>query len=93
MNDVFQQRVRAAAIAAWWTVLIAAGYLTFVWIFFVAMMSTRPAWYQFVLGPSVSWESLQNVGLWAVAIFKMCIWLMALIAMWLTLWARQLAKR
>jgi hypothetical protein len=93
MNDVFQQRVRAAAIAAWWTVLIAAGYLTLVWILFVAMMSSRPSWYQFLLGPAVSWESLQNVGLWAVAIFKMCIWLMALVAMWLTLWARQLGRR
>ena len=75
------------------TVLIAAGYLTLVWILFVAMMSARPSWYQSLLGPEVSWEHLQNVGLWAVAIFKMCIWLMALGAVWLTLWARQLGKR
>ena len=93
MNDAFRQRVRAAAIAAWWTVLIAVCYLTLVWILFVAMMSARPSWYQSLLGPGMSWEDIQNVGLWAVAIFKMCIWLMALVAMWLTLWARQLAKR
>ena len=93
MNDVFQQRVRAAAIAAWWTVLIAVGYLTLVWVLFVAMMSARPSWYQSLLGPGVSWEYAQNVSFWAVAIFKVCIWLMALVAMWLTLWARQLGKR
>jgi hypothetical protein len=92
MNDSFRQRVRAAAIAAWWTVLIAVCYLTLVWILFVAMMSARPLWYQSLLGPGVTWEYVQNIGFWAVAIFKMCIWLMAVVAMWLTLWARQLGK-
>jgi hypothetical protein len=93
MNDVFQQRIRAAAIAGWWTVLIAAGFLTLVWIIFLVLMSTRPSWYQSLLGPGVSWDDLQVVGLWAVAIFKMCIWLMALVVLWLTLWSRQLGKR
>jgi len=91
MNDVFQRRVRGAAIAGWWTVLIAAGYLTLVWIVFLVMNSARPAWYQAVLGP-VSWDALQNVALWAIAVLKICIWLMALAVVWLTLWARQLGK-
>jgi hypothetical protein len=43
MDDAFRQRVRAAATAAWWTVLIAVCYLTLVWILFVAMMSARPS--------------------------------------------------
>jgi len=93
MNDVFQQRVRAAAIAGWWTVLIAIGFLTLVWIQFLVLMSARPTWYRALLGPDVSWEYVQNVGFWAVAIFKMCIWLMALVAVWLTLWCRQLGRR
>ena len=93
MNDVFQQRLRAAATAGWWTLLIAVGFLTLVWIIFLVLMSTRPSWYQSLLGPGVSWEDLQMVGLWAVAIFKMCIWLMALVVLWLTLWSRQLGKR
>ena len=93
MNDAFQQRIRAAAIAGWWTVLIAVGYLTLVWIIFLVLMSTRPSWYQSLLGPGVSWEDLQMVGLWAVAIFKMCIWLMAVVVVGLTLWSRQLGKR
>jgi hypothetical protein len=41
----------------------------------------------------VTWEYVQNVGFWAVSISKMCIWLLALVVVWLTLWARQLGKR
>jgi hypothetical protein len=93
MNDVFQQRVRAAAIAGWWTVLIAIGFLTLVWIQFLVLMSARPAWYQSLLGPGVSWEYVQNVGFWVVSIFKVCIWQMAVGVVWLTLWSRQLGRR
>ena len=93
MNDVFQQRIRAAAIAGWWTVLIAMGFLTVVWIVFLALVSARPPWYESLLGPGVSWEYFQNVGFWAIAIFKLCIWLMAVVVMWLTLWSRQLGRR
>ena len=92
MNDVFQQRIRAAAIAGWWTVLIGIAFLTLVWILFLVLMSARPPWYQSLLGPGVSWEYVQHVGFWAVAIFKMCIWLMTLVVLWLTLWSRQLGK-
>jgi|KBSSwiStaDraftv2_1062776.scaffolds.fasta_scaffold2047811_1 hypothetical protein len=93
MNDVFQQRIRAAAIAGWWTVLIGLAFLTLVWILFLVLMSARPSWYQSLLGPGVSWEYIQHVGFWVVSIFKMCIWLMALVVLWLTLWSRQLGKR
>ena len=50
MNDVFQQRVRAAAVAGWWTLLIAIGFLTLVWIVFLVLVSARPAWLQRYLG-------------------------------------------
>jgi hypothetical protein len=93
MVDVFQQRIRTAAIAGWWTLLIATGFLTLVWMVFVLLISTRPPWYQSLLGPAIGWDDLQRVGFWAVAIFKMCLWLMGVVVMWLTLWSRQLAKR
>ncbi len=32
MNDVFQKRVRAAAVAGWWTLLIAVIFLAIQWI-------------------------------------------------------------
>ena len=92
MDDVFQRRVRTAAGAAWWTVLIAIVFLTLAWFLFQGIVSTRPAWYQALLGPGVSWERLQDVALWAFAIFKICVWLMALVALWLTLWAGRLRR-
>ncbi len=92
MNDNFQPRVRAAAIAGGWTLLIAVGFLTLIWILFLALVSARPAWMQSLLGPGVSWEYVQNVGFWIVSVFKMCIWLLGLAVVWLWLWARQLRK-
>ena len=92
MNDVFQQRVRAAATAGWWTVLIAVTFLASGWIVFLVLMSARPSWLLWLFGSGVSWDYVQNVGFWVVSIFKMCIWLMALAVVWLTLWAKQLEK-
>ena len=92
MNDVFQQQVKAAAVAGWWTVLIAIGFLALVWFVFLGFMSVRPAWLQSLLGPGVTWDYVQNVGFWAVSIFKACVWLMALAVVWLSIWARQLAR-
>ena len=93
MNDAFQQRVKAAAIAGWWTVLIAIVFLALVWFVFLALMSARPAWLQSMFGPGVTWEYVQNIGFWIVSVFKMWIWLLALVVVWPTLWARQLGKR
>ena len=93
MNDVFQQRVRAAAVAGWWTVLIAVIFLASAWVVFLVLMSARPPWLQWLFGPGVSWDYVQNVGFWVVSIFKMCVWLMALVVVWLTLWANQLEKK
>ena len=93
MNDVFQRRVRAAAIAGWWTLLIAIAFLTLVWIMFLVLMSARPPWLKPLFGPGVSWDYVQNVGFWTVSIFKMCIWLMAVVVVWLTLWAKQLRRQ
>jgi hypothetical protein len=93
MNDAFQQRVRAAAVAGWWTVLVAISFLVSVWILFLVLMSARPPWLQWMFGSGVSWDYVQNVWFWAISIFKMCVWLLALMVVWLTLWANQLEKR
>jgi hypothetical protein len=92
MNDVFQQRVRAAATAGWWTVLVGVSFLASVWIVFLVLMSARPSWLLWLFSSGVSWDYVQNVGFWVVSIFKMCIWLMARAVVWLTLWAKQLEK-
>lgn len=93
MNDVFEKRVRAAAVAGWWTLLIAIAFLNFLWIVYLLVMSAHPAWLLSWCGPNITWSFLQTVWFWAIAILKVCVWLLALVVLWLTLWARQLKKR
>ena len=93
MNDTFERRVRAAAVAGWWTLLIAAGFLLVQWIVYLAVMNARPAWILSLWGTDPSWEFVQIAWFWVTAIFKLCVWLAALVVIWLTLWARQLQKR
>jgi hypothetical protein len=93
MNDLFEKRVRAAAAAGWWTVLIAVAFITLQWIVYLAVMSARPAWLLSMWGPAASWPLVQQVWFWAIVVLKFVLWLMILVAIWLTLWARQLRKR
>lgn len=93
MNDPFEKRVRAAAVAGWWTLLVAVSFLTLQWFAYLAVMSARPAWLVTLWGPGVDWTFVQNVWFWAIAILKFSVWLLALVVLWLTLWAWQLRKR
>jgi hypothetical protein len=93
MNDVFEKRVKAAAVAGWWTLLIAVGFLLIQWIGYLLVMSAQPAWLLSLWGPDITWSFVQTVWFWAIAIMKVCIWPLALVVLWLTLWARQLRKR
>lgn len=93
MNDVFEKRVKAAAVAGWWTLLIAVGFITLLWIIYLVVMSARPAWLLAMWGPDFDWVFVRTVWFWAIAILKFIVWLMALGVIWLTLWAWQLRKR
>jgi hypothetical protein len=93
MNDIFENRVRAAAVAGWWTLLIAVGFITLQWVVYLLVMSARPAWVLSMWGPGFDWSFVQTVWFWAIAVLKFSVWLLALVVIWLTLWARQLGKR
>jgi hypothetical protein len=92
MNEAFERKVRAAAVAGWWVVLLAVGFLTLLWLSYLAVTSAHPAWLLPLWGPGADWPFVQNVWFWAMAAFKFCVWLMAFAALWLTLWARRLRK-
>lgn len=97
MNDVFQKRVRAAAVAGWWTLLIAVIFLAiqwgaYQWIDYQFRTFGQVRWLETIWGRNLDWSIVKDIWLWMTAIFKMCIWLMALMVVWLTLWARQLRK-
>lgn len=93
MNETFENRVRAAAVALWWAALIAVVFISLQWIIYLAVMNARPAWVLSMWGPNIDWAFVQLVWFWGIAIMKFLLWLIVLIALWLTLWARQLRKR
>jgi hypothetical protein len=92
MNDPFEIRVSAAAGATWWTVLAGFIFLMIQWVLYLIFMSTRPTWLLRLWGPDVTWPFVQTVWFWSAAALKTFLWLLALVALWLTLWARRLRK-
>ena len=92
MNDEFAKRVRAAAIAGWWTVLIVAAFTTFQWLAYLCVLKNRPACVRAMWGPDVTWATVESVWLWAIAALKFFIWLMVTVLIWLSLWARKLRR-
>ena len=83
--------MRAAAVAGWWTLLVAVIFLTAVWFVFLALMSGPPLWVESLWG-GMARDQLFTIGVWLVGIWKLFLWCWALVALWLTLWARQLRK-
>ena len=92
MNNCFENRVWAAAVAGWWAILIAWAALALAWLAYLGITSVRPAWLLSLCGPDVSWSELETISLWIIAVFKLCIWLAAFAATWLTLWSWRLHK-
>jgi hypothetical protein len=93
MEDIFEKRVRAAAIAAWWTILVGTIFLVLQWTLYLVFMSARPAWLLWLCGPDVGWPFIQTVWLWAATLFKALLWMLAVIALWLTFWSKKLRKQ
>jgi hypothetical protein len=92
MNDSFEKKVRAAAVATWWVVLIGYALLIVTWAAYLGFVTTRPAWLIGMWGQDVTWDFMQTVSLWFLGVFKLFLWFLFLAALWLTLWARQLRK-
>jgi hypothetical protein len=85
-------KVRSAAVAGWWTLLVAVAFAVLLWVAYLAFVKSRPGWVASLLGPDVSWETIQTIWLWIYTVYRLCIWILLLVVVWLTLWARQLRK-
>ena len=92
MNDAFEKKVRAAAVAGWWVALIVLALLLIQYLAYLSLVPTRPAWLIAMWGQGVDWPFLENVWFWGIVALKAIFWLLTLLALWLTLWARQLRK-
>ena len=93
MDDTFAARVRGAAVAAWWTLLIAFGFLMLQWVVYLQVMSAKPEWAASFWRPGATWASINAVWFFALVVVKLTLWPLLLCAVWLTSWARQLRKR
>ncbi len=91
MDDLLHKKVRAAAVAGWWTLLIAVIFLTVVWGVFLAMLHCQCPFAKAVWG-GASWDMMLSISIWAMAAFKLVIWTMFLVVVWLTIWARKLKR-
>jgi hypothetical protein len=89
MNDDFERKVQGAAIAGWWTVLVAAAATALPWVAYLIVTSSRPAFVLSLWG-SGSWLQVQNLWLLGTVVLKIFVFILALLCLWLTLWARRL---
>jgi hypothetical protein len=92
MNNDFPRHLRAAVAPAWWTIVIAVVFLLIQWGAYLLVMTSRPQWVLAFWGPDMTWATVQNIWLHMTADFKLAIWIMALLALWLTLWSRRLQR-
>lgn len=90
MDEEFRQRIRAAAITAWWTVLVAAAFVTVQWLAYMMVLSAKPAWFLAMWGPDIGWTTVQSLWLNVIVNVKVVVWVSALGALWLSLWSRRM---
>ena len=93
MDDLFAKKVRAAAVAGWWTLLIFYCILLIQWIVYLLIMTKQPAGAVCLWGQGVSWPEIRTIWLRAMVAYKFVVAMMLFVVIWLTLWARQLAKK
>ena len=93
VDDIFTKKVRSAAVAGWWTLLIASCILLIQWLLYLPVMARRPAGMLCLWGEGITWPEIRTIWLWAMVIYKLGIGMMIFVVIWMTLWARQLAKK
>ena len=91
MNDDLERKVRAAGVAGWWTVLAIAAVLSIQWVAYLVVMSSRPGLVLTLWG-SASWPEVQHMWLMATVFLKVVVLVLAVLCLWLTLWARELRR-
>jgi hypothetical protein len=91
MNRDFEEKVRGAGVAGWWTVLVSAAIVTLQWLVYLLVMAWRPALVLSLWGSS-GWPEVQHVWLVGTAFLKIFVGCLAVVSLWLTLWARELRR-
>jgi len=93
MDEIFAKKVRAAAVAGWWTLLIAFCILLIQWLAYLLITTKQPTGIVCLWGRGVSWPEIRMIWLWAMVAYKFVVGMMLFVVIWLTIWGRQLAKK
>ncbi|MCX5852760.1 MAG: hypothetical protein NT072_12035 [Deltaproteobacteria bacterium] len=93
MDEIFTKKVQAAAVAGWWTLLIAFCILLIQWLMYLFVMTGQPAEMLCLWGEGMTWQEIRTIWLWGMVVYKLTIIFMAFVVIWLTIWSRQLAKK
>ena len=94
VEDRFGLKVKSAAVAAWWTILIAFAFVVLQWLLFLYFNAHPQVWsWLSPLMGGFDWQATRIVWFWSTATLKICIWVLMLVTIWLTLWSRQLMKK
>jgi hypothetical protein len=70
--------------------LILLAFLLVQWLGYRLVMSAKPALVLSVWGPDATWDGIRTAWFQGLVLVKFSLWPLALAAVWLTLWARQL---
>ncbi|MCE5277921.1 MAG: hypothetical protein ABFD92_00720 [Planctomycetaceae bacterium] len=92
-HDILTGRVKAAAGAAWWTLLIMVILLTLSWLGVLFITSHRPEWAsQLWGGGKIDWDQVHVMYLWFFGAMKMILWIVFILAVWLSIWGCKLRR-
>ena len=95
MSDQLATRVRSAATAGWWTILIAMIWMTAGWLLWVFwLLPCQPSWVITLWGGQefLNWQDVYNVFFAFMAAWKLMLFALVLATIWLSLWARKLKR-
>lgn len=93
MDDLLAKRVRSAAIAGWWTILIAAIWMTAGWFFFLAILYCQPGWLLKLWGGGdLDWTDVRTIVLYFFSFAKLMLFMVLMIVIWLSFWSRRLKR-
>ena len=91
MDESSMQRLRAAVVAGWKTIIIGAIAMTISYGLWVVVMHTKP-WFLLDLWGGTTWAEMRTITLWFFGVFKLMLWAGILACLFLTLWLRGLRK-
>lgn len=93
MDELFIKKVKAAAAAGWWTILIAYCILLIQWCAYLIIIPRQPSGMLFFWGEGITWQEIRTTWLWAMIAYKICVAMMIFASIWLMIWAKQLSKK